>query len=98
MVRVADRVVLSFWQEDKAVAEIGPIGRTNEAMPFTLAHNVARHDDVDAVVAQATVAGAVVIAPPTERDWGGYSAYIADPDGFRWEIAWNPGPIGQSVL
>jgi len=23
---------------------------------------------------------------------------VADPDGFRWEIAWNPGPFGQSVL
>ena len=22
--------------------------------------------------------------------WGGYSGYIADPDGFLWEIAHNP--------
>jgi len=22
--------------------------------------------------------------------WGGYSSYIADPDGFLWEIAFNP--------
>ena len=22
--------------------------------------------------------------------WGGYSGYIADPDGFLWEIAFNP--------
>ena len=33
-----------------------------------------------------------------ERDWGGYTGYFADPDGVRWEIAWNPGPIGQLVL
>jgi uncharacterized glyoxalase superfamily protein PhnB len=24
------------------------------------------------------------------RDWGGYSGYFADPDGYRWEIATNP--------
>ena len=21
-----------------------------------------------------------------------------DPAGFRWEVAWNPGPIGEAVL
>ena len=31
-----------------------------------------------------------------QRDWGGYSGYFADPDGFRWEIAYNPGPVGDS--
>ena len=25
-----------------------------------------------------------------KRDWGGYTGYFADPDGFRWEIAVNP--------
>ncbi len=25
-----------------------------------------------------------------EREWGGYSGYFADPDGFRWEVAVNP--------
>lgn len=23
---------------------------------------------------------------------------FGDPDGYRWEIAFNPGPIGQVVL
>ena len=38
------------------------------------------------------------IGEATEREWGGYSGYFADPDGFRWEVAYNPGEIGQSVL
>jgi uncharacterized glyoxalase superfamily protein PhnB len=25
-----------------------------------------------------------------ERDWGGYSGYFTDPDGFLWEVAHNP--------
>ena len=33
-----------------------------------------------------------------EREWGGYTGYFSDPDGFRWEVAWNPGPVGQLVL
>jgi uncharacterized glyoxalase superfamily protein PhnB len=50
------------------------------------------------VLASASDAGARVIADPVTREWGGYSGYFADPDGFRWEVAYNPGPIGQSVL
>jgi hypothetical protein len=23
--------------------------------------------------------------------FGGRHAYVADPDGHRWEVAWNPG-------
>lgn len=98
MVRVGDKLVFSLWQENKAVEELGPVGRPEGALPFTLAHNVPTVEDVDRVVAEAVIAGGVVIAEPTQRDWGGYSGYIADPDGFRWEIAYNPGPIGLSVL
>ena len=54
--------------------------------------------DVDRVVAEAVAAGATVVTAPVARDWGGYSGYVADPDGYRWEIAYNPGPIGQSLL
>ncbi len=32
------------------------------------------------------------------REWGGYTGYFADPDGHRWEVAFNPGEIGQVVL
>ena len=98
MIRVGDKVVLSLWAESAAVAELGAIGRGDGAPPFTLAHNVASEADVDSALAAAAAAGAEIVAPPVARDWGGYSGYFADPDGFRWEIAFNPGPIGTSVL
>jgi hypothetical protein len=34
-----------------------------------------------------------VVAEPSRASWGGVSAYVADPDGFRWEIAHNPGLV-----
>jgi uncharacterized protein len=98
MIRVGEKIVLSLWQESAAVEEIGPIARAEGALPFTLAHNVASPAEVDQVVADAEASGATVVAAPTSREWGGYSAYFADPDGFRWEVAHNPGPIGSSVL
>lgn len=57
---------------------------------FTLAHNVASKEEVDAVVAQAEAAGAAVVKPPREVFWGGYSGYFQDPDGHLWEVAYNP--------
>lgn len=57
---------------------------------FTLAHNVASKEEVDAVLAQAEAAGAAVVKPPGEVSWGGYSGYFRDPDGHLWEVAYNP--------
>jgi uncharacterized glyoxalase superfamily protein PhnB len=38
------------------------------------------------------------VSPGQQRVWGGYSGYFTDPDGFRWEIAVNPGETGDFVL
>jgi predicted lactoylglutathione lyase len=59
----------------------------------TLALNLAERTEVDQVFAAAVEAGARSVAAPTDREWGGYSGYIADPEGNRWEIAWAPGFI-----
>ncbi|WP_336619496.1 VOC family protein [Microbacterium barkeri] len=66
--------------------------------PVTLAHNVAEPAQVDAVLAQARTAGATAVVAAQQRAWGGYSGYFADPDGFRWEVAVNPSPLGESLL
>ncbi len=57
---------------------------------FSLAHNVASREAVDAVFAVALAAGARAVKPPQAVFWGGYSGYFADPDGFLWEVAHNP--------
>jgi catechol 2,3-dioxygenase-like lactoylglutathione lyase family enzyme len=59
----------------------------------TLACNVDAAEQVDASFAAAVVAGATPIAEPVDREWGGRSAYIADPEGNRWEIAWASGAV-----
>jgi uncharacterized protein len=56
----------------------------------TLGVNVATREEVDHAFAVALAAGAEAIQHPVERSWGGYSGYIADPEGHRWELAWAP--------
>ena len=80
-----------------------PIGRLGEeAAPgerpppesgwngVTLGVNVERPQYVDDAVRSAVAAGARAVADPVKREWGGYSGYIKDPEGNRWEIAWAP--------
>jgi catechol 2,3-dioxygenase-like lactoylglutathione lyase family enzyme len=97
MIRAGEHLILSLWDEAHFEAEVGTIGRGDGVPPFTLAHNVATRDEVDGALNDARAAGAEV-ADAAERDWGGYTGYFGDPDGVRWEIAYNPGEIGRSVL
>ena len=98
MIMAGERLVLSLWDRGRFEAEVGPIAMESGIAPFTIAHNVATRAEVDLVLASARAAGAEPVHDAEERDWGGYTGYFADPDGYRWEIAFNPGPIGQKVL
>ncbi len=98
MIQVGEHVVLSLWIDSQFEGEIGPICRGEGVAPFTLAHNVATTAEVDAILSRAREIGADPVSEAVEREWGGYTGYFADPDGFRWEIAHNPGPIGKKVL
>ncbi len=57
---------------------------------FAIAHNVASKEEVNAIMAQALLAGATLVKQPQSVFWGGYSGYFKDPDGHLWEVAYNP--------
>ena len=98
MFDVGERLVLSLWDRAAFEAELGGQTVTGPGLlPFALAHNVETPALVDEVLALAAAAGARV-GQASDREWGGYTGYFADPDGVRWEVAWNPGPIGRRVV
>jgi predicted lactoylglutathione lyase len=90
MIRTGEHLVLSLWHERGFEAEVGPVRRGAGIVPVTIAHNVRTEEEVDAILDLARRAGADPGQPGRRRDWGGYTGYFADPDGFRWEIAVNP--------
>lgn len=98
MIQTGEHLMFSLWHESAFEAEVGPIVRGVGVAPITLSHNVATPQEVDAILETARAAGAVPVHAAQEREWGGYTGYFGDPDGYRWEIATNPGPIGQVVL
>lgn len=97
MIRAGDKLILSLWAEQGFEAEVGPIRRGEGIVPITLSHNVVTESEVDEILQLAASLGAET-GLAAHRDWGGYTGYFADPDGFRWEVATNPGDVGQLVL
>lgn len=57
---------------------------------FSLAHNVRTREEVAPVIATAVAAGATLVKEAHDVFWGGHSGYFRDPDGYLWEVAWNP--------
>ena len=83
-------LVLALWPRTSIARDAGlPLGPAS-ATEFTLAHNVASSEEVDAVMAEVRRAGAKILKPAGKTFWGGYSGYFQDPDGHVWEVAWNP--------
>lgn len=68
-----------------------PAGPSGRPAPFTLAQVVQTEDQVIAALAAAEAAGGSIVKPAQRADFGGFHGYFADPAGFRWEVATNPG-------
>ncbi|MDQ3137470.1 MAG: VOC family protein [Gemmatimonadota bacterium] len=83
------RTWLSLYPRHELAADAGVPEQGSGFTGITLAHNVRSEAEADAM---ATVAegGGTIVKPAQRADWGGYSGYFADPDGFLWEVAWNP--------
>lgn len=65
---------------------------------FTLAINVERPEQVDETLDAARAAGARVTKEPVTADWGGRTAYFADPEDNYWEVAWVPPDSNMAEL
>jgi catechol 2,3-dioxygenase-like lactoylglutathione lyase family enzyme len=84
-------VVFALWSRDALAEDAGVKASGAGFANISLAHNVRSKDDVDATLREAEQAGATILKPGAEAPWGGRTGYFADPDGFAWEVAWNPG-------
>jgi catechol 2,3-dioxygenase-like lactoylglutathione lyase family enzyme len=99
-VKVGPGLLLGLWSRDSLSAEAGGLYVGDEPAPISLAHMVPDAETVTRVLDDAVAAGATLVAPATKREWGGVTGYFADPDGYRWEVAYNPvtGPGTTEIL
>jgi len=83
--------VLALFPYSQLATDVGPewnVARSKFS-GITLAHNVRERHEVDELLDLARAAGAVVVKPAAEAEWGGYQGCFTDPDGYSWEVAWG---------
>ncbi|MDE2420223.1 MAG: VOC family protein [Gammaproteobacteria bacterium] len=81
---------LALWPRKSLSHDSGlPLSKPS-ATEFSIGHNVSSKAEVDAVMEQAKLAGAVIVKTAQDTFWGGYAGYFQDPDQHVWEVAWNP--------
>jgi catechol 2,3-dioxygenase-like lactoylglutathione lyase family enzyme len=86
-----DTAALALWSWTSLAADAGVDARNKGRFGgISLAMNQPDEASVDRVVAAGEDAGATITKRPTRTEWGGYSAYLRDPDGHVWEVAHNP--------
>lgn len=82
---------LGLFPLDELAADADLPPRTSEGFGgVTLAINVSNEQAVTDALEAAKTAGAKIIKPAVKAEWGGFSGYFADPDGYPWEVAYNP--------
>jgi catechol 2,3-dioxygenase-like lactoylglutathione lyase family enzyme len=81
-------IILSLYPIDKLAEDANLDPQRSGFSGVTLAINQDSKDAVTETYNRAVENGAKVLVEPRDTFWGGYDAYIADPDGHAWEIAW----------
>ncbi len=86
----AGGVVLAIYQREKLAEDAVVAPEGSGFAGFTLAYNAQSEAKVDEIIANLKSKGVTIVKEPQKVFWGGYSSYFADPDGFLWEVAYNP--------
>jgi uncharacterized protein len=83
-------VVLAIYPREKLAVDALASPDGNGFSGITLAYNARSESEVDEIIKDLKLKGVKIIKEPQKVFWGGYSSYFADPDDYRWEVAYNP--------
>ena len=86
----AGSVAFALFQREALAEDADVAAQGSGFSGVTLAHNVESEEAVVNTIAEAVAAGATLVRPADKVFWGGFRGYFADPDGFLWEVCWNP--------
>lgn len=86
----AGGIVLALYPRDLLAEDAVVSAEGHGFCGITLAYNAGSEAEVDEIIADLKSKGVKIVKEPQKVFWGGYSSYFADPDDFRWEVAYNP--------
>jgi len=86
----AGGVVLALFPREELAKDAQISSEGSGFAGFSLAYNAQSEAEVDEIISDLRVKGVKILKEPQKVFWGGYSSYFADPDGYPWEVAYNP--------
>ncbi len=86
----AGGVVISIFTREKLAEDALTSPEGSGFAGVTLAYNARSEAEVDQIISDLEAKGVQIAKQPQKVFWGGYSSYFVDPDGFFWEVAYNP--------
>lgn len=86
----AGGVVLALFPREELAKDALISAEGHGLAQFSLAYNAQSETEVDEIIGDLRSKGVKIIKEPQKVFWGGYSSYFADPDGYLWEVAYNP--------
>jgi uncharacterized glyoxalase superfamily protein PhnB len=81
---------LAIWSRESLATNANLPSTGTDFQGFCLSHNVRSHEEVDSLLSRVAGGGGMVTRSAHTTDWGGYAGYFTDPDGFLWEVVYNP--------
>ena len=82
--------ILALYPSDELAKDAQITNTGNGWKQFSLSINFNSTEEVDQEVSRLKNAGVKVLKEPQSVFWGGYNAYIEDPESNLWEFAYNP--------
>lgn len=83
-------MIISLYERKNLAWDSGLELQPESSTEFSIGHLVNTDKEVDTIMEQAEIAGAIIVKPAQKTFWGGYAGYFKDTDGHLWEIAHNP--------
>ena len=86
----AGGVVFGIYPREKLAEDALTSPEGSGFAGMTLAYNARSEAEVDEIIHNLGAKGVQIAKQPQKVFWGGYSSYFVDPDGYHWEVAYNP--------
>jgi uncharacterized protein len=78
---------LALYEWEAAAKDAGVSPEGSGFRGISLHYIVPSSEAVDEVMGSAVAAGGNLVKEAASSEWGGYSGYFSDPDGYLWKVA-----------
>lgn len=83
-------ITLALYPIRELAGEVSVPYEPSRFSGITIAYNTRSEKEVDALIAKVGLLGGRILKQPQKVFWGGYNGYFSDPDGYVFEVAYNP--------